>query len=179
MKWQPLILQWTVKSVHVRCGQWGVRGVQGSSGGGSTERGEWENSTGEAPRKRTASFLPVRRRHRERARESKPLWKKGPNKALPFWCRAAMPALTRSSSLPILARAEGARQCQLQKLHQTCIHMLYLQISTAFLPLLFVSSLPAAPAALLEALLLYTNFILDLDELKPRTSHFPLLPTDF
>lgn len=89
-----------------------------------------------------------------------------------------MPALTQSSSLPIFACAGGARWCQEQKLHQTCIHVLYLQASTVFLPLLFISSLPAGLTALLEAILLYTDLILDLDELKPRT-YLPPPPTDF
>lgn len=98
MKWQPLILQWTIKSVHVQRGQWGVRGVQGSREGGRMERGEQENDTKAKHQENTVTLIPVWCQLGK-----KELWKKGPNKALPFWCRAAKPTLTQSSSLPIFA----------------------------------------------------------------------------
>lgn len=56
--------------------------------------------------------------------------------------------------------------------------VLYLRISTVFLPSLLISSLPAHHTALLEAILLYINLGLGSEELKPRT-YLPPSPRDF
>lgn len=110
---------------------------------------------------------------REAAREGKPLQKADPNAVLPYLCQAVMPALPQIP-LPSVAFAEGAWWCQ-----QARSGALFLQVSAAPLPSLFVSPLPAGLTALLEAIIPYTNLILALDELKTRTSHLPPPPTDF
>lgn len=100
----------------------------------------------------------------EGAREGKLLPRAGLAQCCILRCRTAT-SQTLHSPLKGFAFGEGARWCQ-HKWHQVSSGAIQLQVSAAFLPVLSIPSLPVSLAALLEAIILCTNLILDLDELK-------------
>lgn len=153
------------------CSAWAAGSERGAGRGERMERGDREKGTGGAPRAHPASLGPwcqwPGRGQRGQAAPSSKASTVLHSEVIT--CRTATPQTLHSLALPLV---KGARWSQ-RKWHQASSGVIYLHVSAAFLPALSVPSLPASLAALLEVIILYTNLILDLDELKKGllTSH--------